>query len=564
MAWYVADFETTTKNYYDKYGTTKVWLYAICDENGNIVNQGKSIEEFIVWCKSNNKANIYFHNLKFDGSFILNYLLRNGFHYVEKLRYKDSKGFSTLIGQEGQYYQITVNFASCKQVKFFDSLKIIPLKVAQIAKAFNLPIQKLSIDYSKYDITQRTLNYVYNDVKIVAKGLKFFKDMNLDRMTIGSIAYNLFLKETPVAEKIFPVLDRDFLKKWRDAYRGGRTQVNPKYANKKLFNVKRFDINSMYPYTMSRKPMPYGNPIKLAKQGTFKFELYEVDIWFKLKDGHLPTLLKNASMFNSGHDSYYYETDNIETILISNIDLELVYRHYDIKYIEFKEMWGFKTVDFIFRPFIDKYYELKNNSTGGLKLLFKLIINNLYGKYGSKCEGKTKIPKLEDNILAFTDSEMQEMRLYYLPVAIAITSHCHMMIDDAIMATGYDNFVYCDTDSVHTIGDLPKEMIDNKEIGKFKFEGTEIMAKYVRQKCYVYRELNKKSHLYETHITCAGMTDGIKEYLVDQYKYNVFNIFDVGLTVDENSHNIKEEQLKLRPMQVCGGTILTPTTFSLK
>lgn len=100
-------------------------------------------------------------------------------------------------------------------------------------------------------------------------------------------------------------------------------------------------------------------------------------------------------------------------------------------------------------------------------------------------------------------------------------------------------------------------MVDNKEIGKFKYEGCELKAKYIRQKCYIYKEEN------DTVITCAGMTESIKDYLFREYKDEVFNVFDIGLKVDENSPNIKLEDLKLRPKQVMGGTILTPIPFSL-
>ena len=556
-AWYVADFETTSARYYEKHGYTKVWLWSICDENSEIVAWGKDIDTFIQWCKKNNRAEIYFHNLKFDGSFILNYLLSNNYPHTDKVKVHDSRRFSTLISDDGQYYQIKVNFGDRKIVTFLDSLKLIPLKVEQIAKIFNLPIRKLKIDYDKYEITDEVLDYVFNDVKIVAMALKFFKNQGFDKMTIGSCAYNKFFDEFSAFKQLFPKLDREWLVEWRKAYRGGRTQVNPRYAGKILENVNRYDINSMYPYAMSRWYMPYDYPISITKRGRYKFELYKVNIIFKLKNGHLPTLLKSGNRFNNTDETYYIESDGLETIYISNIDLDLLYKHYDIKYIEYLEMYGFKTSKFIFTEFIDKYYELKNNSTGGLKLIYKLVINNLYGKFGSKCYGKTKIPQLKDNALEFTTTEEEEMKQYYLPVAIAITSYCHKLIDDAIEMTGIENFVYCDTDSVHTLGALPKEVVDNKEIGKFKYEGCELKAKYIRQKCYIYKEEN------DTVITCAGMTESIKNYLFKQYKDDVFKIFDIGLKVDENSPNIKLEDLKLRPKQVMGGTILTPIPFSL-
>ena len=555
--WFVADFETTGLDYYKKYGHTKVWLYAICNSNGDIVHYGTTIEEFMKWCYNNPTVEIYFHNLKFDGSFILNYLLERDFKHVEKIKYKDNRGFNTLIGEEGQYYQIKINFARKKQVTILDSLKIIPLKVKEIAKAFNLPIEKGIIDYNDYRVTNETLNYVFNDVKIVAHALKFFKEQGFNKMTIGSNAYNLFKDQEQYFKNMFPRLDRELLLEWRGAYRGGRCQVNPIYQDKLIKNVYRFDINSMYPYAMSRFDMPYGKPIELPTRNMCKFEIYQVEISFKLKKGHLPTLLKSGSMFSKGADSYYIDSEGIETIYISNIDYELLERHYNISFCCFKKIWGFKTSKYIFREFIDKYYDLKNNSVGGMKLLWKLIINNLYGKYGSNIVGRTKIPKLEDNALAFDKSEEHDRGNYYLPVAIAITSVCHKLLDDMIMKIGYDNFVYCDTDSIHSLISIPKEYIDNKEIGKFKLEGIETLSKYVRQKCYVYKEDTTYT------ITCAGMCESLKDYLVREYNDEVFNVFQIGLTLNEESPNIQYKDLKLRPKQVRGGTILVPTEFSL-
>lgn len=561
----VADFETTSYNFYEKNGYTKVWLYAVSNSEAEITNYGENIDSFFNYIKKEAKGmTIYFHNLKFDGQFILNYLLSNGYAYKDKLTYKSNRGFSTLISEEGAFYQIKINFARGKQVTIQDSLKIIPLKVEAIAKAFELPIQKLKLDYDNYEVTPTALEYVFNDVKIVAMGLKTFKDLGYDKMTIGACSYNSFMDSCSMKKDLFPVLDRDWCLKWRKAYRGGRSQVNPKYENKVLTNVNRYDINSMYPYAQGYFYMPYGKPMKINQRGKYRFELYEVKIWFKLKKGHLPTLLRKGSMYGRT-DSYYTETELVETILISNIDLELVERHYDIYYLEFVEMWGFKTSRFIFRRFIDQLYELKNNSSGALKLVYKLLINNLYGKFGSKPKGKIKHPVYNEELqkVEYVNGEDEDMRIYYLPVAIAITSVCHKLIDDAILATGYKNFVYCDTDSVHTLGTLPADWIDNKRIGAFKFEGVEVKAKYVRQKCYITEEYNDKKQKYEVNITCCGMPDSVKKFLIRTHKEDVFEVFKVGLKVGLQTEGVTLEDLKLQPKAVQGGVVLAPTQFSL-
>ena len=49
--WVVADFETTTYEYYQKYGYTKVWLYAISNPDGEIINWGEDINQFFKFVK---------------------------------------------------------------------------------------------------------------------------------------------------------------------------------------------------------------------------------------------------------------------------------------------------------------------------------------------------------------------------------------------------------------------------------------------------------------------------------------------------------------------------------
>ena len=82
MGTFVADFETTT-NLED----CRVWAYALCEvgnESNTIV--GTTIDDFMKWCKdSKENHKIFFHNLKFDGQFIMSYLFRNGYiHTTEQ------------------------------------------------------------------------------------------------------------------------------------------------------------------------------------------------------------------------------------------------------------------------------------------------------------------------------------------------------------------------------------------------------------------------------------------------------------------------------------------------
>ena len=548
--WYVADFETTSYNYYLKYGYTRVWLYAICDKDANVVSIGYSIEDFITYVRKNlTGKTIYFHNLKFDGEFIMSYLLSSGFEYTEELPHV-SKGFSTLIGEMGEFYSIDVKFSSGRNIHFHDSLKLLPFKVSKIAKDFGLPILKLDLDYECYDITPKAIEYISHDVRIIAMALKQIKEEGMTKMTTAGCAYAQYkgMISNDAYNNCFPILEEDFLTEWRNAYRGGRSQVNPYYQDKLLHNVRRYDINSMYPAIMHDEELPYGLPIEIDKPGMAKFELYKVNIHFRLKPGHLPTLLKKCGLY-SLDDTYYIETDGIETIWLSNIDFELVKRHYDIDYLEFVKLYGFRTTTIMFLGYVNKWYSKKSMDKGAKRVVDKLMLNSLYGKFGSKHAGYHKVPYLDENgVVKYRHSEIEDMKKYYLPIAIAITSYAHKYIDDGIMAAGIENFVYCDTDSIHTLGTLPEHMVDNQELGKFKLEGIESRSRYIRQKTYVYEEDN------ELYITCAGMSQDMKDEAIRIYGEEIFEVFRKGFMTTG----------KLLPKHVKGGVVLYETTFEIK
>lgn len=547
--WFVADFETTSYNYYLQNGYTKVWLWAMCDSDANMVEIGENIEDFIKLLRKMYGKTIYFHNLKFDGEFIISWLLNNGYQYYEDLK-TVKRGFSTLIGEMGEFYGMDIKFADRQIVHIHDSLKLLPFKVSKIAKDFGLPIMKEEIDYDNYIVDAKKISYITNDVRIVAMALNKIKAEGMTKRTTASCAYGQYTRmrsETFMLDT-FPILDDEFLDEWREAYRGGRSQVNPLFRNKIVHNVKRYDINSMYPSIMYNEKLPYGEPFEIDKINTTAFELYHVFISFTLKHGHLPSLLKKSSVFGDD-DSYYIETDGIEELWISNIDYELLLRHYDVTYVKFVKMIGFRTTKLLFIDYVEKWYSKKNVDTGAKKIVDKLMLNCLYGKFGSNHKGYHKIPILDEETgkVKYTKSEVCEMKKYYLPIAIAITSYAHKYIDDAINETGIENFVYCDTDSIHTIGELPQSMIDNKELGKFKLEGIEEKAKYVRQKSYITYENGKYT------ITCAGMTEDMKDDVINKYKDSVFKAFSEGLIVKG----------KLIPKHVKGGIVLYETTFQI-
>ena len=202
MAVYVADFETTTDP-----NNCHVWAYAICEvENKENVIIGTTIDEFMEWCMDKKENNtVFFHNLKFDCQFIINWLFKNGYVHTTENKDKVTKTFNTLISDKGLFYQVEVIFEKkgkkVNKVTFQDSLKLIPLSVEKIAQSFKLPINKLKIDYDLHNnlpigspLSEEEKEYIKHDVQIVAYAIEYFHKQGLNKMTIGSCALSEYKK----------------------------------------------------------------------------------------------------------------------------------------------------------------------------------------------------------------------------------------------------------------------------------------------------------------------------------------------------------------------------------
>ena len=398
MKKFTADFETCTwlEN------ETFVWAWATCEiGNEENIQIGNNIETFIEFCKTEKNCVCYFHNLKFDGEFIIYWALTHGFKHVEKKEDIEDLTFTTLISDMGQFYTIVLYFKkgnkTVHKVTFIDSLKIIPFSVDEIAKSFGLPISKLKIDYNKersrnHVLTQEEKDYIKNDVLIVAKALNVLFNEELTKMTIGSNALSEF-KELITKQKFthyFPVLDREIDEDIRQAYKGGFTYLNPIYKEKDVENVNILDVNSLYPSVLYDRNLPFSYPIyyegEYKQDKVYNLYIQMITCSFELKENKIPTIQikNNKSYFKSNE---YLETSNNEIVclVLTNIDLKLFLEHYKVYDLEYICGWKFKSISGIFKSYIDKWITRKNNATiegnKGQRTLAKLMLNSLYGKF---------------------------------------------------------------------------------------------------------------------------------------------------------------------------------------
>lgn len=516
---YAADFETTTDP-----NDCRVWAYALAKiDDPESVEYGTQLDHFMAFC-SRKKDNpiIYFHNLKFDGMFILDWLFRLGFTWKKEKKELTSMTFTTLITDNGKFYEIIVFFYknghNINKVTFRDSLKLLPFSVSRIAQAFNLPFEKLTIDYAAprprgHQLTDSEIEYIKNDVRIVAAALKVMFDRGMDKMTVGANALANFRKTLSFFEfdRFFPVPVYDA--EIRQSYRGGYTYLKKQYKNKELQSGIVLDVNSLYPYVMKAKPLPYGEGIhfegQYKKNSLFNQYVQAINCQFKLKKGFLPTVQLHHSTIIS---SQYLENSGGEVycLYMTNIDLELFFKHYDVYNIYYLGGWMFKSRTGIFDNYIDRWTETKQEAkregNAPMYQIAKLMLNSLYGKMGVNPNVRSKMPVFDVDRVKLLDGPLEQRTPLYIPAASFITAWARHVTITAAQSV-YDRFVYADTDSLHLIGEqLPEGLqIDPLILGAWKHEETFVKAKYIRPKCYIHFGHEPGSEQNSWHVTAAGL-----------------------------------------------------------
>lgn len=595
---YAGDFETTTDE-----NDARVWAYSMCNvENPNEFIYGNTLDEFFKVCSNySHNYKIWFHNLKFDGVWIISWLLNNGFTWIHDKKERGDKTFTTLIGNMGQFYSIVVYFKinnhHTNKVEFYDSLKLFPnFSVEKIAKAFNLPIQKLKIDYHQYrpigwQLTEEEIAYIRNDVEIVARALKEMFNRGLTKMTIASNAIKNCKDHFKDFRHRYPLLPLEVDKDIRKSYRGGFTYVNDTWKEKPVGKGIVLDVNSLYPSCMSSPYcLPFGQPVlfvgKYTEDSVYPLYIQSFTCSFELKPGKIPSVqIRNSLSFIPNE---YVKTTNGErvTLYLTKPDFELFCEQYNYYDIEYNGGWKFMQGVGDFDNYINYWTEqkIKAGKEGNqpLRTISKLMLNSLYGKLGSAGEGRQKMPFLaSDGSVAFDLLPKEERQTLYVAAASYITSYgrnrtirtSQIIKDYTLDKYGEDRYYYSDTDSIHcsltdedliTLKDVIK--IDDFKLGYWAKEAEFERAFYIRQKCYI-EEINGK-----VNVTVAGLPSYLAPLIT-------FENFKKGFTTEGMSHDdiirmaiknganpeeIEAIHHKLTYKYVKGGVILAETGFTIK
>lgn len=628
---FVGDFETTV---YQGQTNTEVWASGIVEIYTEDVQIHHSIMETFQYLKSlRSNVIIYYHNLKFDGQFWLYYLITNkqytlaadnpdDVHHLADPRMMPNSTYRYTISQMGQWYSIMIKHRD-RIIEIRDSLKLLPFSVKQIGQSFKTKHQKIEMEYKGYRyagcaISPEEATYISNDLLVVKEGLEILFNEGHTKATIGACCLSEFKKLTADEyEELFPNLASYTIPKdygsanadeyIRKSYKGGWCYLVPAKENTIYKKGVTLDVNSLYPSMMSSES---GNayPVGLPHfwRGEIPQEAKRVDVYyflrvktrFRLKHGKLPTVqIKRDFLYKGnewletsdakGTDGKYYsfvwdgdkKEECIPTLTLTCTDWELMQDQYDLKDTEILDGCWFYSRQGIFDEYIGKYKRIKQNSTGAMRQLAKLFLNNLYGKLATSDDSSYKIAYLNDEgSISFYTVSANEKEPVYVACGSAITSYSRAFTIRAAQANFYGNekpgFIYADTDSIHC--DLPMETIKgvklhDTEFCCFKCELEWKRGLFVRQKTYIESEDSSGKEIY--HIRCAGMPERSKELFISAItgdKTNLTNLsteekifltekkeltdFKLGLTVPGN----------LIPKTIPGGVILKETTFQIR
>lgn len=607
---YACDFETTTGAVNKDH--TAVWSFCY-DEVGEYKPQiYGSIDDFFDFCgdpEKGVKKRLYFHNLKFDGEFILYEALKNR----GMITALDSETGSMLksnklinneivyaISDVGQWYFIAFVYQNCK-IEIRDSLKLLPMTLETVGRDLCKKYKKSSMDYdtksSLNDCSPEDIEYIKNDVLVLSEALDFILGLHgnkspfdkLQSLTIGGACWQKFkAMQYGETKNIAIHLDKTELppesgcanmdEYIRHGYRGGYCYVNVPVREKILENGGFvMDVNSLYPYVLctdySGFVYPYGKGhyTRGAVPGNYitddNYYFYaRILASFEVKAGYVPTLQKKGSYlfagneylqcsrhFDSKRKEYAGQLEKIE-ITLSKDDFILFFNHYNVIDYEPLDYIAFMTAPGLCDSYIKDFEKIKTEATEtgnkAERQLAKLFSNNLYGQFAKGDNSSFKVAELneETDALDYHIIEEHNKKVINIAIGAAVTAHARFYQLTTIQ-NNIERFCYSDTDSLHCIGD-PADFIGevhSTKYGAYKLEGTWKRAKFLRQKTYI-----EEDETGQLSICCAGMTEKQKDYFREHYKLEDFK---PGLTINGG---------KLLPKHIPGGVILEDVDFTIK
>lgn len=449
---YFADFETTTNlsKYYQRTGDTTVWLTHMIDINGENSYLGVSILDFMKWLEGlNNEDTIYFHNLSFDGDFIIKWLVNHKWYLNNVDAINPNEFYVFRNGQKIYYIKLNLNN---KIIHLQCSYLLLNTSISQLGNSVNIQkidetinkdefynqepkplnqVKKELIDYIKRDVEIARLSYI--NFKQVIESLSFVnEEIDLTQyLTVTSLIRKLlylaltkYLKSKNLnchPAQLLEMNEKDY--EWtNELLAGGLTQFNLSYLGRQEMKSNVFiDVNSAYPAVMTQ-PLPWGKlsdkPIpkfqnikfyrikiikgKIKPQYNFlafwpnkQNETYETEIWH-------PFFNKKVKIKQRYR---YCQTLTEHVITLYDCEFQALKQFYDLEY-EILDIKYVKANPYL-REYVKELYKYKklykSQKKEGYTHAIKILLNSTYGslcmknQYSSYFYFKDNAPEIFNN-----------------------------------------------------------------------------------------------------------------------------------------------------------------------
>lgn len=371
-----------------------------------------------------------------------------------------------------------------------DSLRLLLSSLDSLSKGFKTAYKKLSLgdelpcEVKKTD-PERYYEYLKTDCFALQDILREFHALvnekiapvNTLPMTISSLTFSLW-KDNYLKKPIMTAWNQKLKDFFRASYKGGRTDCFTLGEFKEVFG---YDINSLYPYIMSRVDVP----LSYLGSWTDSFSghgIYEIE--YEQTNKKVPPLLMDGATGDFIYKgSGVYCHPEIEKLIELGGEVKII-RGYIF------EKWGNPFKDYV-KKLYDLRLEAKDRGDVALDHVAKIAMNSLYGKFGERPEGEElRLMSWDDYVKALEEGKQvtnhgdvtaikteRRVEHEFCPIASYITSYARLELYKYIELAGV-NAVYVDTDSLYSLAPLPDHLIDPKRLGAMKkeFQGAGIFT----------------------------------------------------------------------------------------
>ena len=506
----------------------------------------EGLKQFITMIKDSNYTHLIgFNSGKYDYLLIKNELIAQGANIEEF-----TKGANGVM-------RVNIKFDNGKTIIFVDLCNFTSGKLADNLENYNCETAKGEIDYPKISkwgsmgeaFKMELIEYLKSDC---IGTYQLYEKLEEPYSTRGLIFLDLFTSSQGAKKivnhfwklgefKIQKTTSRKIDNFYREAIYGGRCEVFKRKFKSEQYDrillgdinyddvddyLRALDKNSQYPEAMAFNPYPTGDEIythffKPDKLGIYKCKVEKPKniLYPVLPDKNNKQKATNYNLFDG--EGVYTSIDIIQA------------RKYGYK---IKILYGYywSESDYIFKDYINEFYEIKKNTPKGTPLynLAKLMMNAVYGKMIQK-------DKNEKNFIFTTYEEYEEQRIKLPDTLGEWSGYCDTSEDiGKFIATFtykehekkytskksyigafilsysklemYDMMTTCDpyytdTDSLYTHNKYSDKFRMGEELGEFSddHEGKIIRAIFSAKKLK-YLEVLKPDYIYKSHSVEVG------------------------------------------------------------